>query len=362
MNREVNRDEGKPVFFGCALDPDERDESIQEKLSCMNRGRTGDNDPYHRIMRFIETEVDAEQFEAIGSLEVPSWLCPVPAPDEKAHINVDNFVAFMDKNECRTFARMIGEHVIGEILPRIPCMIAVDHSLTGGVFEKVSAYYGPEAVSLIVLDSHTDAVPVSLLSGAVAYDMETNPASLYDPNDPFLQGRVDTFNASSFLYHLLDEGVVIPENLYIVGVSDYPAKRSFRIKDDRIRRYVGLYAGLKKRGVKILTKKDLLSGSAKVRAALRSIRTPYVYVSIDMDIGAGNALDGVRFRNWKGLNEKQIYRIAGYIGELVKEDVRLTGVDLTEFNPRRADASQDRTYRIGANLIRRLCFDLDEIS
>jgi len=360
MNCEVNRDKKKVIFFGCALDPDERDESIREKLSCMNRGRT-DYDPYLQVMRIIETEVDAEQFEAIGSLEVPSWLCPLPASDEKAYINVDNFVAFIDGDECRTFARMISEHVIDEILPRISCMIAVDHSLTGGVFEKIAAYYGPEAVSLIVLDSHTDAVPVSLLAGAIAYDMETNPSSPYDPSDPFLHGRVDTFNASSFLYHLLDEGAVIPENLYILGVSDYPVKRSFRIKDDRIRRYVGVYAGLKKRGVRILTKKDLLSGSARIRAALRSIRTPYVYVSIDMDIGAGNALDGVRFRNWKGMNEKQIYRIAGHIGELLNDGVRLAGMDLTEFNPRRADVSQDRTYRIGANFIRRLCFGLDEI-
>lgn len=358
MKRKANGHEEKVVFFGCALDVDERDESIQEKLSSRPMG---DSDPYPPVMRFIEAEVDPVKWEAIGSLEVPSWLCPVPGPGEQAYINVDNFVSFIDKNECRTFARMIGEQVIDNILPRIPCMIAVDHSLTGGVFDKIASHYGPEKVSLVVLDSHTDAVPASFLSGAIFYDMETNPQSLHDPNDPFLQGRSDSFNASSFLFHLLEEGTVAAQNLYILGVSDYPAKRSFRIKDDRIRRYVGLYSGLKKRGVKILTKKDLLTGSAKVRAVLGSIRTPYLYLSVDMDIGAGNALDGVRFRNWKGINESQLYKISGHVKEVLRGGVRLAGMDVTEFNPRRAGAPCDRTYRIGANLIRRICFDLEEV-
>jgi hypothetical protein len=38
-------------------------------------------------------------------------------------------------------------------------------------------------------------------------------------------------------------------------------------------------------------------------------------------------------------------------------------MDLAEFNPRRTGpfAHTDRTYRIAANLIRRLCFGLEEM-
>ncbi len=59
-----------------------------------------------------------------------------------------------------------------------------------------------------------------------------------------------------------------------------------------------------------------------------------MYVSIDMDVGAGNALHGVRFTNSRGLNEKQIYRISELLNERISSGVNLIGMDLTEFNDR----------------------------
>jgi arginase family enzyme len=358
-----NISEKKVVFFGCPLDSDERDESVREKLSCMGSGQTGD-DPYPFIMEFIRSEVDSSLWEEIGSLDVPEWLRPIPLPTEKGNLTAENFVAFIDNDGCRSFAEMLAEHVVAEIYPHTPCMLAVDHSLTGGILKKLMGLYRPGDTSLVILDSHTDALPAALLSGAIQYDMETNPHSVYDPADPFLKNRTESFNASSFLWHLLKEGLIEPSNLYIIGISDYPPKRSFRIKDERIQRYVGLFSGLKRRGVSLITKKDLLTSPSKIRSVLSRIKTPHLYVSIDMDVGAGNALDGVRFRNWQGLNEKQIYGMAGLIGEILSRGTGLIGMDLTEFNPRKAGPSffstDDRTYRIAANLIRKLCFGLDE--
>jgi len=354
--------EKKVIFFGCPLDSDERDASVQEKLSCMGPGDDRD-DPYPFVMAFIREEVDNRLYDEMGSLEVPQWLRPIPPPQEKEHIHVDNFVSFIDTDGCRTFARMLAEHVVGEIYPHIPCMLTVDHSLTGGVLEKLMALYKPEETSLIVLDSHTDALPADILSGAIQYDMETNPNSVYDPSDPFLKNRPESYNASSFLHHLLEAGLIAPQNLYIIGISDYPPKRSFRIKDERIRKYVGLYSGLKKKGITLITKKDLLTSPSKVRTILSRIKTPHLYISIDMDIGSRNALDGVRFRNWQGLNEKQVYAIAGILRVILSKGIELIGMDLAEFNPRRTGpfAHTDRTYRIAANLIRRLCFGLEEM-
>ena len=354
-----NIEEKKVVFFGCPLDSDERDESVREKISCMGAGQTGD-DPYPFVMAFIRNEVDPHLWEEIGSLDVPEWLRPVPPPTEKGHMTAENFVAFIDNDGCRSFAEMLAEHVVGDIYPHIPCMLAVDHSLTGGVFKKLMEHYQPEDTSLIILDSHTDALPAALLSGAIQYDMETNPHSVYGPSDPFLKDRPGSYNASSFVWHLLESDLIAPSNLYIIGISDYPPKRSFRIKDDRIKQYVGLYSGLKKRGVTLITKKDLIKSPSKIRAILSRIETPHLYVSIDMDIGAGNALDGVRFRNWQGLNEQQIYGIAGLLQKTLSKGTGLIGMDLAEFNPRRAGpgpfSPDDRTYRIAANLIKKLCF------
>ncbi|MCP4576136.1 MAG: arginase family protein [Deltaproteobacteria bacterium] len=352
------------VFFGCPLDSDERDESVQEKLTTMSYGQKED-DPYASVMAFIRNEVDQGLWEEIGSLEVPDWLRPIPPLGEKESITVDSFVSFIDNDGCRTFAEMLGEHVVEKVYPQIPCMLAVDHSLTGGVFKKLMTLASPEKVSLVVLDSHTDALPAPIMSDTIAYDMETNPNSLYDANDPYLKNRPDSYNASSFLYHLLSEGVVQPKNLYIIGIGDYPPKHSFRIKDPRIKRFSGHYRGLKKKGVTLITKKELMSSPTKVRNILKRIDTPHMYVSVDMDVGAGNALNGVRFTNRRGLNEKQIYRISELLQERISGGVNLLGMDLTEFNPRSIDPSStplgDRTYRIAANLIRKLCFGLNEI-
>jgi len=343
----------KIIFFGCPLDSDERDESVQEKLTAMSYGPKED-DPYAYVMGLIRNEIDPGLWEEIGSLEVPEWLRPIPPAGEKENITVDGFVSFIDSEGCRTFAEMIGEHVVEKVYPQIPCMLAVDHSLTGGVFKKLITFASPEKVSLVVLDSHTDALTASLLSD-----------SFYDANDPYLKNRPESYNASSFLYHLLAEGTVPPKNLYIIGIGDYPPKHSFRIKDPRIKRYSGYYSGLKKRGVTLITKKELMSSPSKVRNILKRIDTPHMYVSVDMDVGAGNALSGVRFTNRRGLNEKQIYRISELLHERISGGVNLIGMDLTEFNPRSADPSSvpsgDRTYRIAANLIRKLCFGLKEI-
>lgn len=354
----------KIVFFGCPLDSDERDESVQEKLSAMSYGPK-EGDPYAPVMAFIRNEVERSQWDEIGSLEVPDWLRPIPPAGEKESITVDSFVSFIDNDGCRTFAEMLGEHVVEKVYPQIPCMLAVDHSLTGGVYKKLITLASPEKVSLVVLDSHTDALPAAISSDAIAYDMETNPNSFYDANDPYLKNRPDSYNASSFLYHLLAEGTVQPKNLYIIGISDFPPKHSFRIKDPRIKRYSEHYRGLKKKGVTLITKKELMSSPSKVRNILKRIDTPHMYVSVDMDVGAGNALHGVRFTNRRGLNEKQIYRISELLYERISDGVNLIGMDLTEFNPRSINLSSatavDRTYRIAANLIRKLCFGLKEI-
>ncbi len=352
------------VFFGCHMDCDERDASVKEKLAAASRAHPVD-DPYTAVMGFIRREMDQSRYEEIGSLEVPGWLDPVPGAQERENINVENFVKFIDGDGCRTFAEMIGEHVIEKIYPEIPCLLAVDHSLTGGVLKRLADLTAPEEISLVVLDSHTDTLTAPLLYDIISYDMEANPDSLYDADDPYLKDRPASYNASSFLFHVLAEGIIQPKNLYVVGIGDYPPKHAFRIKDERIKRYTGHFTGMKKKGVTLITKKELMSSPKKVRSILKGISTPHMYVSVDMDVGAGNALNGVRFTNRRGLNEKQIYGICHMLNEPRAAGVNLIGVDLMEFNPRSADPVSgfrgDRTYRIAANLIRKLCFGCEPI-
>jgi len=347
----------KIVFFGCPLDADERHESIQEKLAL--RGVQGVfDDPYEGIMKIIRQEVNPELWLEKGSLDLPSWLRPIPSLADEDKIITEVFVDFVDSGGFKTYAQQVGDFIETNIFPDIPCMVAVDHSLTGGAFKKLAERYDPENIALIVLDSHTDALPMSIMAGMIQYDIDTNPDTVHDRHDPFLYHRTDSYNASSFLYYLLTEETLKPQNLYLIGVSDYPPKHAFRIKDSRIENYVHLFSELKRKGVTILTKNDFLVSPSKVKNVLTHIKSPYVYISIDLDIGARNGIEGVRFLERQGLNERQIYRIVDFLKGLLSNRVQLAGMDLTEINPRKAGGrhptGEDQTYRVGANIVKRL--------
>ena len=357
----LNSKKQKVVFFGCPLDCDEKHDAIEEKQAGAALSGPTD-DPLDNIMDLIRQEVPVALWETKGSLPVPSWLRPSPQGQARQRLVVDEFIRFIDQDGCRQTASEVDDFVTRQVLPDLPCMVAVDHSLTGGVFKALARRLGEKDISLIIVDSHTDAVPMPLLGEAIQYDIDNNPNSVYDRNDPFLYDRTDSYNASSFIHHLLEEHILVPANLFLIGASDYPEKRAMRLKDPRIAHYTGIYSGLKHRGAKLITKEECLTKPSKLKTLLKNIKTPYLYVSIDMDIGARNALEGVRFRNWKGLAEKQIYKVIDLICEFVPEDIQLAGMDIMEINPRRAGShfpsGQDRTYRIATNLIKRIAFNL----
>lgn len=350
----------KVVFFGCPLDADERHESIKEKLALIGEKRLI-GDPYDGIMEILRREIPLGLWSEKGSIDLPDWLRPIPSLNDEENINTETFVNFIDHGGFETHAQEVGDFVAKDILPDIPCMLAVDHSLTGGAFSKIAELYGPENISLIVLDSHTDAIPMPILSEMIQYDIDTNPDTVHDRNDPFIYDRPDSYNASSFLHHLLTEEVVKPKNLYILGTSDYPSKHASRIKDPRIENYVNIFSQLKRRGVTLLTKNELLISPSKLKYIFDHIKNPYAYISIDMDIGARNGIEGVRFLERQGLNEQQIYRIVDHLRGLFSNGVQLAGMDLTEIDPRKAGrnhpAGEDQTYRIAANIIKRLIWE-----
>ncbi len=341
------------------MDCDEKYDSIQEKRHMLKTSQ-GFDDPLEGVMGHLGSDIQTDLWKNLGSLPVPSWLGPKPGSKDHSKLTTENFISFIDNNDCKKFADRVDEFVTEKILPNIPCLIGVDHSLAGGAYSSLSRHYGKDNLSLIIIDSHTDAVPMPLLAGAIQYDMEKNPASVHDYNDPFLYNRTDSYNASSFVHKLVKEKHVDPKNLYILGVSDYPEKKFLRIKDPRIKKYNNAYVGLKRQGAKIITKKECKLNSKKVNGFLEKISTPYVYVSVDMDIGANNALEGVRFRNWKGLNEQQIYKLADSVAQIISDSTQLAGMDICEIDTRRAGTTiasgHDRTYEIAANLIKKIAF------
>jgi arginase family enzyme len=351
----------KVVFFGCPLDCDEKHEAIQEKLDWNTAGPTVD-DPLKPIVGMLAETVSHHRWRLGESIPVPGWLRPLPPAEERTRINLENYIGFLDQDGCLKYARAVQNRVSQSILPDFPCLITVDHALSGGVYRASAEHYGRRNLSLLILDSHTDAVPMSRLANAILYDAETNANSVYDRNDPYLHNRSESYNASSFIHYLLSDGTLDARDLYIIGISDYPGKKAFRVKDPRIEEYVEVYRALQRRGATLITRQDCQMQPTKVKRLLQKIRTPYVYLSIDMDIGARNALEGVRFKNWQGLSERLIFRLASMIGESGGHNLELVGLDVAEINPRTAGQtsgdSVDRTYSIAAGLVNQLVFEL----
>jgi arginase family enzyme len=346
------KSERRIAFLGCPLDSDERQAAIDEKRASLGAGQ---DDPYDAVLAMLRKELDPSLWREAGRLEVPSWLRPKPSLSDGGAMAVENFVDFMDKWGCADFADASKRMTEQAAFPDTPCLIAVDHSVAGGVIQAASQRHGADNLTVVVLDSHLDALTTPVLSGAITYDLEHNPNTQYDAYDPFLHDRPDSYHASSFLQHLLASEAVLTKNLFVVGISDYPPKKAFRNKDPRIQAYTQSYSGLKKLGARLVTKKDLASGSGKVRALFKRIKTPWLYVSIDMDVGANNAVGAVRFDDWTGLSEAQLYRLAIELRKVLDRGVGLAGMDVCEFNPRRVGMG-DRTYRVAANLIKALAF------
>lgn len=109
----------KIIFFGCPLDGDERHESIQEKLALIGVKKTVD-DPYEGIMEIIRQEIDPGLWSEKGSMDLPSWLRPIPPLTDEDEIKTETFVTFMDSGGFQNYAQKIGELIANSIFPNIP--------------------------------------------------------------------------------------------------------------------------------------------------------------------------------------------------------------------------------------------------
>lgn len=346
----------KPIhILGCELDPDERAEAMEEKASLLFPERI--EGPVEEVLKRINASLLKELIHKVKRVEVPAWLSPAPPVKELGEISLGHLVAFLDNNGCRVYSDRVAQEV-EEILPDLPCLIGVDHSLSGGAMYQLSKYYGPTNITYIVLDAHTDGLPVSALLAGILYDIKTNPKSLFDPEDPYLRDRTDSYNASSFLLYGINEGWIVPENLILIGPCDLPPKKAYSIKDKDARKYVSAFKRFLDLGVIVIEKSQLSLSPKKLKGFLQAVRTPYVYISVDMDVGAKTAVEGVRFTERSGLNRNQILNILDLIISLVNKDVELVGFDLMEFNPRKRDP---KVYDLAFEIISKLLMKSEKI-
>jgi hypothetical protein len=89
---------------------------------------------------------------------------------------------------------------------------------------------------------------------------------------------VDSYNADSFLYYLVHESVIAPENLVVLGVSDHPPPHTFKIRDWSVQKYLELYRGFDDMGVKMVKKEEVLKNFKVIKEVLEELKADRFYL------------------------------------------------------------------------------------
>ncbi len=337
--------------YGALFDPDEGGDSIKRKISDVIANKKPSN-PYRAILN--SSEVAGLEIKDCGELPIESWLSIYPEKEDLLFLTSTNFGAFLDSDGCREYRNRIRAST--KDLER-PLIVGIEHSLTGGVVEGILERV--EDLTLVVLDSHFDGIPSPVRNGLIGYMMERRPDYErfgYRPSDYVFSsaGRKNSYNGGSFLYHLIDEGVIDASKVIVFGALDYPSEKMEGVQDLRVREFVQVYKGLEMDGARIVHR-GIIDSLGAEEAMIRAMASKgiNVYASIDLDIGSRAALMGAKFTDVEGLKEADIYNAARV---LYRRNSTIAGMDLMEIDPWRAgadnDGVKDRTYNICGNIIR----------
>ncbi|MHA1651648.1 MAG: arginase family protein [Candidatus Helarchaeota archaeon] len=349
--------------FGAALDPADSETKIAMKQAHLQMffsrqtPKSKYKDPYEAFI--TESKVlSSESFEKIGRFPIESWLTPKPVIEDSIFMTPLDFRIFLDDNGCKEYADQLEKFVIQKILPDIPLMIGADHSLTGGVISALTKKYGIENLTILIFDGHFDAIPTNFRIGLASYSKD-HKDEIAIPFPEMIDSVEDstqvplTYNCGTFLYHLLEQGTILPENLIVYGVMDYPGAELRKIADQRVKNFVDFYLDYEKKGVQIIPNyKDDTKSINHLQKALNSIHTPYLYLSIDVDVASLNAVLAARFMEFIGIGEECLQDAIRSVSSLIHSDnIELIGLDFMEIetyflNAKLKSGKIDKTLKI----------------
>ncbi len=314
-------------LFGVALDPADDPWTLQLKQAWMAADRTGLDglsaciDPYDAVVGSTGNFLKDHNIEPVGKLPVPSWLQPKPEPEDLPFVTAKSMQGFFDSGDLLEISRQVQSFVKDKIFPDIPIMLGVDHSSTAGVVSALSEKYGPDNLSIVVLDQHFDAIPLSVR-------LEGLNQSTGDVMSSVPPGFSDQFCCGNFWAYLMENGAVLPENLTFIGVADYPAEGSGES-------YRHGYLDFEKRGCGFFPRERFEGDYAETlnKFLIERIKTPNVYVSLDLDVGSYAGTYAARYMDRPGLSERNILDIAGIIADSCRKvKPTIAGLDIMEFN------------------------------
>jgi arginase family enzyme len=324
-------------LFGVALDPADDPFSLQLKQAWMAAEPeqldwlTACLDPYDAVTRGLAAVLEKQSIKMAGKFPVPSWLWPKPKPSDWPVVNAENMRSVTDSGYLLEIIKQLQSFVTANIFPGIPVMLGVDHSATAGVVSALAERYGPENLTVVVLDQHFDAIPLSVRLKRVS-QAGSNPTAMPLPAHIIPIGFTDTFCCGNFWPYLMDKGLVLPENLIFIGVADYPAGQKPDSEDDDFRKS---YLDFEKRGCSFFPLRlfDERYTNRLTRFLRKKIKTDYVYVSLDLDVGAFAGTYAARYMDRPGISREQLLDVAGAIAAGRRRGrYELAGLDVMEFN------------------------------
>ena len=303
-------------IFGAALDALDDPERVELKQAYLQAAFSGrlppelPLDPYD-ILAPLLADRYGEAMRFCGKLELPGWLTPRPPVQDACLVRSESYRHFLDDDGVGIYAEACARYVERHIFPDIPCLISVDHGMTAGPLEALSRRFDPRETTVVVIDSHFDAIPAHLrsLPGLESFTCGSR-------------------NCGSFLTALIDAGAVLPENLFVVGVSDYAWPGTAEP-------YRRAYLAQMERGVTVITRAEVEEESfaGDLQRRLRNSRGSRLYVSLDADAGALRCMNAVRFLDTVGMSEESIIDLAGLLRGLVDEGrFELIGLDAAEMD------------------------------
>ncbi|TFF88796.1 MAG: hypothetical protein EU549_02360 [Promethearchaeota archaeon] len=365
----------KIKVFGAALDPTDSEKKIAIKLNYLNnvvhKRETKHNNYQDSYNAFIEESriLKDSKFHEVGRFPVETWLRSKPGPEDRIFMNPLEFRTFLDTNGCKEYSETMKNFIMKNILPDIPLMIGADHSLTGGVLSALSAKYGAENITVVIYDGHFDAIPTDLRLSLAKYSKEHKDeiqAILPEFLDSLSKNTEvpSTYNCGTFLYYLIEEKIVLPENLIFYGVMDYPDETLQDINDPRVKNYVNFYKKFEEKGVRFIPNdKDYDNMNRSFEEIMNSIETPYLYLSIDVDVGSLNAVLAARFMDFIGVDEKCLIESSEIIKNFLKSgDIEIIGMDIMEIeiffiNAQLKSGKTDKTIDIMEKFLELLLID-----
>jgi len=331
----------KIKVFGAAVDASDFPLSIQMKLAYLNQlaqnygSKTEFIDPYEAFL--MHSSILTEQkFLKIGKFPIDSWLTPKPKLEDSHLINQFNFSKFTNDGLLKPISDKLKRYITTSVLPDIPLMVGVDHSLTGGVLTALSKEYGPENLLVLIFDAHFDGLPANISIDIAKYTNDhPNEVNPLIPEYYYsqMEGREirNTYTCASFLNNLINAKIIRPENLIIFGCQDYPDEKYRALDDPRIVEFVEFYDTMENNGVKFIPKAETSQMLDKLKQILKDRVKSNFYLSFDVDVGALKEIIACRFRNALGLDQSTILSAAKIINNTVKTaDNKLVGLDVME--------------------------------